>query len=163
MRTKDKVSDAAGNVKPYVERALRDDELRDNVKNAFTAAREIYDDLMGPRGVTTLATRVATDKDIQDNLRTAVDELRSAASRLQGSEESHKGRNTMLLLTGITLGVLFNPITGADTRKWLRDSLFGGGDDDFGYQASRGNSSGSSSTEGSSASSSSDSSSSNDS
>ncbi len=134
-KTKDKVSDAAGNVKPYVERALQDGELRDNLKNAFTAARDVYDELMGGRGVTRVATRVATDSDIQDNLKTAIDELRSAARRAQG-QDSHKGRNTTLLVTGIALGILFNPITGPDTRRWLRDAMFGGGSDDFGYESS---------------------------
>ena len=44
--TKDKVSDAASNVKPYVERAVSDPELRENVKAAFQSAREIYDELI---------------------------------------------------------------------------------------------------------------------
>jgi len=37
-------------VKPYVERAIKDEEFRDNLKSAFVAARDIYDELMGPRG-----------------------------------------------------------------------------------------------------------------
>ena len=35
-KTKDKFSGAASNVRPYVERAVSDAELRDNVKAAFT-------------------------------------------------------------------------------------------------------------------------------
>ena len=83
-KTKDKFSGAASNVRPYVERAVSDAELRDNVKAAFVAARDVYDELLGNRGVTTVATRVATDKDIQDKLKEALDELRTAADRVQG-------------------------------------------------------------------------------
>jgi hypothetical protein len=135
MKTREKVSDAAGTVKPYVDRAMHDEELRDNVRSAFAAARDVYDELVGRRDAVSVARKVATDKDIQDNLRKAVEELRNAAGRVQGAE-SHKSRNGMLLLTGIALGVLFNPVTGPDTRKWLKETLLGGSSDDFGYQSS---------------------------
>jgi hypothetical protein len=131
-KAKERVSEA----RPYIERALKDKELRDNVRNAFEAARDVYAELLGGRTPTALATRVATDKDIQDNMRTAIEELRSAADRLQG-KEGHKTRNTMLLLTGIALGILFNPATGPQTRKWLADRLFGS-DEDFTYQGGDG-------------------------
>ena len=68
--------------------------------------------------------RVARDKDIQDELRRAVEELRKAGERAQG-KEGHAGRNFTLLLVGITLGVLFNPATGPDTRRWLKDKVLG--------------------------------------
>jgi hypothetical protein len=135
-KTRDKVSDAAGNVRPYVQRAMADEDLRDNVKAAFQAAREVYDELIGGRGVTTVATRVATDKDIQEKLKGAVDELRDAADRVQG-KKAHSSRNATLLIAGIALGILFNPITGPATRKWLADAVFGG--DDFTYEAPAGN------------------------
>ena len=139
-KTKDKVSDVAGNVKPYVDRALHDEELRDNLRSAYASARTIYDELIGKRGMTGIATRVATDKDIQDELRSTIDDLRKAADRVQGKEQ-HKSRNGGLLLLGIVLGILFNPLTGEATRKWLSDRVFGGGDD-FTYQGGSGNGSG---------------------
>jgi hypothetical protein len=132
-RTKDRFTDAADNVRPYVERAVRDDELRKNVKDAFDAAREVYTDLVGGRGIVPLAARVATDEDIQDNLRRAIDDLRKASDRIQGKED-HGARNATLLIAGIALGILFNPVTGPQTRKWVADRLFGGGEDDFTYQ-----------------------------
>jgi hypothetical protein len=135
LKTRDKVSDAAGNVKPYVDRALHDEELRDNLRSAYASARTIYDELVGKRGVTGVATRIATDKDIQDELRSTIEGLRKAADRVQGNEPK-KSRNGGLLLLGIVLGILFNPLTGPATRKWLSSRAFGGGDDDFTYQGS---------------------------
>jgi len=131
-KTKDKVSDAASTVKPYFDRALHDEDLRDNVRNAYESARTIYEQLMGPRKVTGLASRVATDKDIQDELKSVIAELREAATRVQGKKE-RSGRNSTLLFVGIALGVLFNPLTGPQTREWLSNRLFGG-NDDFSYQ-----------------------------
>jgi len=129
-KTKDKVYDAADNVKPYVQRAMQDEKLRDDVLSAFSTAKELYSELIGGRNAVTLAARVATDDEVRDKLKDAVDDLRNAADRLQG-KKNHGGRNTTLLVAGIALGLLFNPVTGPETRKWVKD-LIGGGSDDFG-------------------------------
>ena len=138
VKAKDKVYDAAGNVKPYVERAMNDDQLRDDVMSAFATAKDLYTELVGGRSAVTLATRVATDEDVRDKLKDAVDDLRSAADRLQGKKD-HGGRNATLLVAGIALGILFNPVTGPETRKWLKKAI--GGGDEFGGDYS-GNSNG---------------------
>jgi len=124
---KDRVAD----VTPYVKRAIQDEELRENLRSAFETARDVYDELIGKRGVTGVATKVAGDKDIQDQLRSAIDDLRSAANRIQRGE-GHKSRNGSLLLVGIVIGILFNPVTGPETRRWLKDKVFGE-DEEFGY------------------------------
>jgi hypothetical protein len=124
-KAKDRISDA----KPYVTRALQDEEVRENVKSAIAAAREIYAELVGGRRPSAVAARVATDKEIQDSLRSAIDDLKKAANKVQGKKE-HSSRNATLLLTGIVLGILFNPVTGSQTRDWLSGKLLGEGEDD---------------------------------
>jgi hypothetical protein len=123
-KAKDRMNDAVDAARPYVERLARDEELHDNVKHAYESARRIYAELLGDRGTTGVALKVARDKDLQKELRKAVEELRQAGQRVQG-KDSHTGRNASLLLAGIALGVLFNPATGPETRRWLKDRLFG--------------------------------------
>ena len=93
-KLQDRARDRASDVKPYLERALKDERVREDVKSAIATARD----------------------------------LRDAADRVQG-KSSHSGRNATLLLTGIALGILFNPVTGPGTRRWLQDKVFGEGEE----------------------------------
>ncbi|MEI8104564.1 MAG: hypothetical protein WCH31_01820 [Actinomycetes bacterium] len=127
-KTRDKVGDVAEIIKPYVERAMSDEKLRGDLLHAFGTARELYGDLMGDRGrPITLASRVATDDDIRDKLREAIEDLRTANERLQG-KRVRGGRSRKLLIAGLALGILFNPVTGRETRSFLKDLLDTGGD-----------------------------------
>jgi hypothetical protein len=127
-KLQDRARDRASDAKPYIERALKDERVREDVKSAIATARDIYDQLMGGRAITSVATKVATDKEIQQSLRDAIDDLRDAAERVQG-KDSHSGRNATLLITGIALGILFNPVTGPGTRRWLQHKIFGEGEE----------------------------------
>jgi hypothetical protein len=135
--SKEKVAIAALSAKPFVERALRDEELRENIRNAYTSARAVYAELGSRKRMSDAAAQLANDKDVQDDLRKAVEELRNAANRVQRvkrqSEPERAARNALILLAGITLGILFNPITGPSARRALSRKLFGGGDG-FVYQ-----------------------------
>jgi hypothetical protein len=137
INTKDKVADAAASARPYVERAIRDKELRDNVRNAYTSARAVYDELASRRRMSDAASRLAGDKDIQDEIRSVIDELRNAAGRVKDAKKDtpDPGRawSTLVLFVGIALGILLNPITGPAVRRMLAKKLFGSGND-FVYQ-----------------------------
>src|SRR5438093_12735863 len=88
--TKERVADATSNVRPYIERALRDEELRRNVKDAYTSARTLYNQLLTRNDVTHVATKLVSDEDVQNQLREVVTKLRSAAGRVQTAQEKPK-------------------------------------------------------------------------
>jgi hypothetical protein len=116
-------------VKPYLERALRDEEFRQDLKDALGAARELYGPLAKQNGVSGSAKALATDKKAQEQMRRAIEDLMSAKDTLQGKKQKkgHKGRN-MVLLAGVIAGALYNPWTGPQTREKLLDMVAGNDD-----------------------------------
>jgi hypothetical protein len=120
---------SADALKPYVQRAMTDPELREDLLAAFVAARSLYGQMAKSRGVKSKAEK-ATDKDFQKQLQALVGDLSEASDKLQGKakKKGHKTRNRVILLTGVTLGVLYNPWTGEQTREWIMDRIAGGED-----------------------------------
>ena len=116
-------------IRPYLERALRDDDFRSDLKDALGAARELYGPLSKGNGVGGSAKVLATDKKAQEQIRRALDDLVSAKDSLQGKKPKGKKGRRMLLLAGVVAGALYNPWTGAQTREKLLDMI--AGDDDL--------------------------------
>jgi hypothetical protein len=114
-------------LKPYVQRAMTDPELREDLLAAFVAARSIYGQMAKGRGLKGKAEKVS-EKDFQKQLQSLVDDLSVASDKLKGKEKkkAHKARNRVFLLTGVTLGVLYNPWTGQATRDWIMEQIAGG-------------------------------------
>jgi hypothetical protein len=114
-------------LKPYVQRAMTDPELREDLLAAFVAARGLYGQMAKGRGVKGKAEKVS-EKDFQKDLQRLVDDLSEASDKLQGKakKKGHKTRNRVILLTGVTLGVLYNPWTGESTREWIMERVAGG-------------------------------------
>jgi hypothetical protein len=133
-KTADRV---VSNAKPYVERALNDEEIRENLKKAYQAARGLLE-LAGKKGPARVAKGVVDDKHVQKNLQTVVEELRHAVKRLEGRERKRRS-GKLLFLVGAGAAALLNPVTGPKTRRWLKDKL-SGGSDEFGYTGNSGHS-----------------------
>ena len=114
-------------LKPYVQRAMTDPELREDLLAAFVAARSIYGQMAKGRGIKGKAEKVS-EKDFQKQLQHLVDDLSEASDKLKGKakKKGHKTRNRIILLTGVTLGVLYNPWTGQATRDWIMEQVAGG-------------------------------------
>jgi hypothetical protein len=110
-------------LKPYIEKALKDEEFREHVREAFTTARGIYGDLSKEHGLGKSARKLATDKSVQENLRRALEEIGGAADTIQTKGKKKSGKK--MLLAGIVVGSLYNPWTGPQTRKWLLDKIAG--------------------------------------
>jgi hypothetical protein len=117
-------------LKPYVQRAMTDPELREDLLAAFVAARSIYGQMSKGRGIKGKAEKVS-EKDFQKQIQHLVGDLTEASEKLKGSakKKGHKTRNRVVLLTGVTLGMLYNPWTGQATRDWIMEQIAGGNGD----------------------------------
>jgi hypothetical protein len=131
-KTKEKPILSAEALRPYVQRAITDPALRDDLVAAFVAARGLYGQVAKGHGVKGKAS-VVSEKDFQKQLQGLVGELTTASERLQekAKRKSHRARNRVLLFTGVTLGLLYNPWTGAATREWIMNRIAGGDGDEL--------------------------------
>jgi len=129
-KTKTSPALATDTLKPYVQRAMTDPELREDLLAAFVAARSIYGQMAKGRGLKGKAEKVS-EKDFQKQIQHLVGDLTEASEKLKGSakKKGHKARNRVVLLTGVTLGVLYNPWTGQATRDWIMEQIAGGNSD----------------------------------
>ena len=130
MKTKDRPTQAVDTLRPYVKRAMEDPELREDLLAAFVAARGLYGQLQNRPGVKGKADKIS-DKNFQKDFQSFVSDVADAADRIKDTGKEHKTRNRVILLTGVTLGVLFNPWTGQQTRDWIMTRVSGENGDGF--------------------------------
>ena len=70
----------------------------------------------------------------------AIGDLRSAGERLQGKRERSSGRAGTVLVAGLALAILFNPVTGPETRRFIRELLAARDDGAHAHDGERGES-----------------------
>jgi len=135
MAKKNKAAAAAGAVtaaksNPYVQRVIEDDEIRDNVRVAFEAARDAYDRLSSGKST---GKTLTDDKKFHKDLQTAAEALKDAGSSLRQGPKRKKrkgGFARKLLLLGIAGGLAL--ALSADLRNKVLDALFGA-EEEFDY------------------------------
>ena len=122
--------DRVADVKPYVQRAIQDEELRDNLRNAFDSARKAYSRMSNGKGPVKAVTE---DKKVQRELRDAASSLKDAADSLRNGKKKKRGKRRLLLMALIGGGIALAASEGL--RKKVLDTLFGA-EEEFEYTAS---------------------------
>jgi hypothetical protein len=129
--TADRATDlyAAARENPYVQRLIEDEELRDNLRDAFEAARGAYTRATGNGKGTVKA--VTSDKKVQKDLRAAAESLRDASEQLRAPRKRRRGRLGRLILLAL-VGAAIAIVLSEDARKTVLDALFGA-EEEFEY------------------------------
>jgi hypothetical protein len=113
---------------PYVRRLIEDEELRENIRVAYQAAKHAYGRIANGKGP---AKALMDDKKVQRDLRTAVESLREASQQLRGRRTGRRFGLGKALLVAI-LGAALVLILSEDARKKVLDLLFGA-EEEFEY------------------------------
>jgi uncharacterized protein (UPF0147 family) len=113
---------------PYVRRLIEDQELRNNVREAFDSARHAYQRMSNGKGPVKALT---DDKKVQRDLRNAAESLREASDQLRGKRKHRRwGRLLVVAMLGAVLAIALSE----DLRKAVLDRLFGA-EEEFEYSS----------------------------
>ena len=116
-------SAAAASTSPWVQRLAEDEELRDNFRVAFEAAKDAFEritDGKSPR-------EAVGDKRVQQDIKQAADALKDAGSALKEGPKKRKakkrgvGRKLFVLVVGVAIALALSE----DLRSKVLDALFG--------------------------------------
>jgi hypothetical protein len=113
----------------YVQRFIEDEELRENLRNAFTSAKKAYGRING-KG----PAKALDDKKVQRELKDAASSLKDAADSLRHGKKQ-KGRKWGRLFLVAIVGAGLALALSEDLRKKVLDALFGA-EEEFEYTAS---------------------------
>jgi hypothetical protein len=121
---------SAARSNPYVRRALEDEELRDNVRVAFEAARDAYGRLSNGKKPMKALT---DDKKLQKDLKKSAEALTDAGAALREGPKRKKRRMGLgkLLFLAIVGGAIAIAVS-EDFRNKVLDLVFGA-EEEFDY------------------------------
>ena len=123
-----KAAKAAG-TNPYIQRVVQDEDLRENIREAFDLTRSAYNRLANGKAP---AKALMDDKKLQKELREAAVSLRDVGTALKDGPKRKKkrrlGRTLMLGIVGAGLALALSE----GLRKKALDALFGA-EEEFEY------------------------------
>jgi hypothetical protein len=108
---------------PYVQQVIDDDDLRDNLVQAYEAARDAYERLSSGKSPT---KQIFDDKKLQKDIKEASESIRDAAVALRQAPKKQKSGGGLgrLILVGI-VGAGLALALSEGLRKKVLDALFG--------------------------------------
>jgi hypothetical protein len=126
--TQTRTRGAADAARPYIQRLIEDEDLRDSIREAVKSARHAYERMSNGKGP---AKAIMEDKKVHNDLRTAAESLRDASESLRGRRK-RKGHPLRKLLAIAILGGVLALVLSEDLRKAALDKLFGA-EEEFEY------------------------------
>ncbi len=117
---------------PYVQEIVENDDLRDNIQQAYESAREAYDRISSSKKP---AKAIFDDKKLQRDLKSAADSIKEAGLALKdaprgGTKKKGGGMLRKLMLVAVAAGLAL--ALSEDLRKKVLDTLFGA-EEEFEY------------------------------
>ncbi len=107
---------------PYVQRIVEDEDLRDNIAQAYDSAKNAYSRLSNGKSPT---KQIFDDKKLQKDVKKAAESFKDASVALRESpKKKRKGGIGKLLLLGIA-GAGVALVVSEPLRKKVLDALFG--------------------------------------
>jgi hypothetical protein len=115
---------------PYVQRLVQDEELRENIMEAYESLKKAYGRLSNGKAP---AKALMDDKKLQKDLRSAATSLRDAGEALREGpkrKKRHWGRRLLILAVGAGLALALSE----GLRQKVLDLLFGA-EEEFDYSS----------------------------
>jgi hypothetical protein len=114
---------------PYIQRVVEDEDLRENIVQAYESARNAASRLSNGKSPT---KQIFDDKKLQKDLKNAAEAFRDASVALREAPQQRKGLSfgRLILLTIVSGGVALAVSEGL--RKKVLDALFGA-EEEFEY------------------------------
>jgi hypothetical protein len=120
---------SAARSNPYLRRALEDEDLRDNIRVAFEAARDAYGRLSNGKKP---AKALMDDKKLQKDLRKSAEALKEAGAALREGPKKKRRFGLGKLLFVAIIGGAIAVATNEGIRNKVLDLIFGA-EEEFDY------------------------------